>query len=257
MSNFSTLPTLFVINLDRSVSRLEAIKTRLNLLSLVWERVSAVDGSLLDVNNTPLLDTNRFHHQHGKPVLPGELGCYLSHVEAMQCFLKSSKEHAVIVEDDVMIGENFPKVLAAALEHKNEWDLIKFSGIHSGHPLKMKFLCEGFQMAVATTSYTGASCYAVNRKAAEILVKALLPMSLPYDLAYDRGWETGLKVRMVSPAPCEHSFAMGSELHPKGVVRKNFHWTQRLNTHAWRIKTHLQRLMYGLSQYLRHRGDSV
>lgn len=237
-----------VINLDRSPARLKKICEQLDHLGLSWQRVTAVDGATLAMDDPRLLDTPRFHQQHGKPPLPGELGCYLSHVKALETLLSSNFKWGLILEDDAVLGDSLPAVINALVEHPQEWDLVKFSGMHSGTPVKVKKLSTNQDLCIALTSYTGASCYLINRGAAARMSQRLLPMSLPYDLAYDRGWLLDLKVRIILPAPCEHSFAMGSELHPKGVIRKNFPWYRRFKTYAWRLINGFQRLFYGLSE---------
>jgi glycosyl transferase family 25 len=248
MDNVITL----LINLDRSKDRLAKTGSKLTELGIDWERLPAVDGWARQSEIESYVDEKSFRQRHGKHPLPGEVGCYLSHINAMKRFITTPNVYALILEDDVELGTDLPLVLTQVIAQANRWDMIKLSGIHSGTPLKvLRFDQTPYSIAVATTSYTGASCYLVNKKAARIMVETLLPMQLPYDLAYDRAWKTGLKVRMVTPAPCEHSFAMGSVLHPEGVVRANFHWTKRLRTYAWRIKNDLQRFAYGLSQYLK------
>lgn len=248
MHNIITL----LINLDRSKDRLLKTGTKLTELGIQWERLPAVDGWAEQTETATFIDEKSFHQRHGKPPLPGEIGCYLSHINAMQRFINTSNEYALILEDDVELGPDLPLVLSQVIAHENRWDLIKLSGIHSGTPLKVLRLEQApYSIAVATTSYTGASCYLVNKRAAKTMVETLLPMQLPYDLAYDRAWITGLKVRIVTPAPCVHSFAMGSVLHPAGVVRANFHWSKRMRTYAWRIKNDLQRFAYGVSQYFK------
>lgn len=240
-----------VINLDRSPARLKKIAEQLNRLGLPWQRVIAVDGATLAMDDQTVLDTPRFHQQHGKPPLPGELGCYLSHVKALETLLSSNHEWGLVLEDDAVLGDSLPAVIHALLEQSQAWDLVKLSGMHSGTPVKVKKLSANQDLCITLTSYTGASCYLVNRRAAERMSQRLLPMSLPYDWAYDRGWLLDLKVRVVLPAPCEHSFAMGSELHPKGVIRKNFPWYRRFNTYAWRMSNGIRRLFHGLSEVIR------
>jgi glycosyl transferase, family 25 len=248
----TTLPSVIslVINLDRSPTRLTKISAQLDFLGLRWHRIAAVDGATLDMDDPTVLDKPRFHEQHGKPPLPGELGCYLSHVKALETLLSSNYEWGLILEDDAVLGDALPSVINTLLEHPQAWDLVKLSGMHSGTPVKVKKLSSHRNLCIALTSYTGASCYLVNRRAAKCMSQRLLPMSLPYDWAYDRGWLLDLKVRIVLPAPCEHSFAMGSELHPKGVIRKNFPWHRRFKTYVWRLSNGIKRLSHGLSELI-------
>lgn len=253
----TSMPSIIslVINLDRSPNRLKKISAQLDRLGLNWQRVTAVDGATLNMDDITVLDTPRFHQQHGKHPLPGELGCYLSHIKALEALLSTDHEWGLILEDDADLGDGLPAVINALLEQPQAWDLVKLSGMHSGTPVKAQKLLSGQDLCIALSSYTGASCYLVNRYAAERMSKRLLPMSLPYDWAYDRGWLLGLKVRIVMPAPCQHSFVMGSELHPKGIIRKNFPWYRRTSTYMWRLTNEINRILYGLSQFFNHRAN--
>jgi glycosyl transferase family 25 len=239
-----------IINLERSTERLEKTATTLSDLGIKWERCIAIDGWNNNNSLETLIDTQAFHKQHGKQALPGEVGCYASHLKALKHFVNSDFDFSLIMEDDIELGSDLPTIIQELIQSCDKWDLVKLSGIHNGTPLKIKNLkTKKYSISIMLTSYTGASCYMVNKHAASIMIEQLFPMSLPYDLAYDRGWLTGLKVRAVTPPPCHHSFAMGSELHPKGVVRKNFHWTKRISTHFWRLKNGFTRLTYGLTEY--------
>jgi glycosyl transferase family 25 len=182
----TSMPSIIslVINLDRSPNRLKKISAQLDRLGLNWQRVTAVDGATLNMDDITVLDTPRFHQQHGKPPLPGELGCYLSHIKALEALLSTDHEWGLILEDDADLGDGLPAVINALLEQPQAWDLVKLSGMHSGTPVKAQKLLSGQDLCIALSSYTGASCYLVNRCAAERMSKRLLPMSLPYDWAY-------------------------------------------------------------------------
>jgi GR25 family glycosyltransferase involved in LPS biosynthesis len=54
---------------------------------------------------------------------------------------------------------------------------------------------------VHLTRTTSSAAYAVNRRAAEILLKSMRPISEQVDHALDRPWETGLRIRGVRPLP--------------------------------------------------------
>lgn len=241
---------ILVINLDRSPERLASVATQLDRLGLHWQRMPASDGRTLSMTDTSLIDGESFKRKHGKAPLPGELGCYLSHVRAIDSLLHSSHPAVLILEDDVQLGLDLPRVLSELMEKHAQWDVVKLSGLHSGTPLAVSDLGPPYRLAVGLSRYTGASCYLVNRFAAQAYAKDLLPMTLPYDHEYDQAWSRGIRIRMVVPAPCVHSFEMGSVLHPAGVSRPNFHWTKRLGTFSWRGRNELRRLVHGLGQWL-------
>lgn len=244
---------ILVINLDRSPERLASIAAQLDQQGLRWQRISASDGRTLSMTDASLLDVESFRRKHGKEPLPGELGCYLSHVRAIDEFLAGPQQVVMVLEDDVQLGPDLKRVLVGLLMQHEQWDVVKLSGIHSGTPLVLSALDDFYSLAVGLSRYTGASCYLVNRFAAEAYAKDLLPMTLPYDHEYDQAWMRGIRLRMVVPAPCIHSFDMGSVLHPVGVSRPNFHWTRRWGTVAWRTLNECRRLIHGLSQWLAYK----
>lgn len=252
MQNQDKLLTL-VINLDRSPHRLARMSQQLEDISWPWERLSAADGASLSMDDGALVDVQAFRRKHGKSPLPGEVGCYLSHVWAMRRLLETEKAYALILEDDVRLGSDMPSVIDALLDCPDAWDVVMLSGIHAASPVRLRRLTGRYGLAVALSRYAGASCYLLSRHAAKVYLRDLLPMSLPYDHEYDRAWARDLKIRIVTPAPCRHSFDDGSDLHPPGVIRNNFPWPQRLGAYWWRLRTDLRRIGHGLAQWWRYR----
>jgi glycosyl transferase family 25 len=240
----------FVINLDRSTERLERISQHLQRLGLPFTRVAAVDGrQLSDDERRRTLDEATYRRRHGMSSLPGELGCYLSHVKAMRAFLASGADASLILEDDVQPEPELPQVLQALIECPGRWDMVKISGVHSGTPVRVARLTDRHGLAVMLSRCTGSSAYVVNRRAAQAYVDHLLPMTLPYDHVYDQGWRFGLKVRMVSPLAARHDAQVATTITPaaSGASRK-FHWSRRWPTYAYRLGNEWRRLRYAIAQ---------
>jgi glycosyl transferase family 25 len=243
-------PQAFVINLDRSVDRLERISQRLQQLGMAFTRVAAVDGRELNAEErTRTLDEAAFRRRHGMNSLPGELGCYLSHVKALRAFLAAGADAALILEDDVQPESELPRVLHALTACPERWDMVKISGVHSGTPVRVARLTDTHWLAVMLSRCTGASAYMVNRRAAQAYIDGLLPMSLPFDHVYDQGWRFGLKVRMVSPPAALHDAQVATTITPTspGASRK-FHWSRRWPTYAYRLGNEWRRLRYAVGQ---------
>ena len=238
-----------VINLDRSPQRWQRVSAQLQAQGLAFERLSAVDARAFTPEQQAQLDVAAFHRLHGMEPLPGELGCYLSHVKAMTHFLASPAEFALVLEDDITLTERLPAALAGLLAHPDRWDMVKLSGVHSGTPQPVLPLAEGQQLAVMLTRCTGSSAYVVNRRAARAYVQGLLPMQLPFDHVFDRGWQFGLKVRLLLPLPCVHGDDGGSTILASGGGRAKFHWRRRWPTYAFRVRASLRRLAYGLHHW--------
>jgi glycosyl transferase family 25 len=245
-----------VINLDRAPERLARISAQLQALGLPYTRLPAVDARALKPEQRAALDEAAYRRKHGMTPVLGELGCYLSHVEAMRLFLATDAACALILEDDVLLSNSLPAVLQALMAHPGRWDMVKLSAVHSGTPQRVLKLSPGHDLAVMLSRCTGSSAYLINRSAAQAYLRepqGLLPMCLPYDHVFDQGWHFGLKVRLVTPTPCGHDSEIASTIvAPPGVSRK-FKWTQRLPTYAYRLGNEARRLAYGLAQTVREK----
>ncbi|MFO1271615.1 MAG: glycosyltransferase family 25 protein [Rubrivivax sp.] len=242
----------WVINLDRSPERLAAISAQLQALGLPWTRHRAVDARALRPDQQALLDLPAFHRKHGMDPVPGEIGCYLSHLEVMREFLAGPHRFALILEDDARLGPRLPPVLAALEGCAGRWDMVKLSAVHSGTPRACLRLTEDCELAIMLSRCTGSSAYVINRHAAEVYLRELLPMSLPYDHVFDRGWALGLKVRLASPPPVGHPQDNATTIVTTG--RRKFHWSRRWTTHAYRVGNELARFWSGLVALRRERA---
>ena len=252
MTGFQT----WVINLDRAPERLARITAQLERLNLPFHRLAAVDARSMTDEQRALLDEPAYRRKHGMQPVLGELGCYLSHVQVMRAFLASRAEFALVLEDDVLLGDSLPAVLHGLARLSGRWDMCKLSAVHSGTPQPFAEVAAGHQLAVMLSRCTGSSAYAINRKAAQAYVQQLLPMSLPYDHVFDQGWRFGLKVRLVTPTPCGHDEEIVSTIvAPPGVKRK-FAWFRRWPAYAYRLVNEAQRVAYGLRQWARERRAS-
>lgn len=239
-----------VINLERSTERLRRIGTTLDLQGIRWERLPAVDGRALDQATVARsLDVYSFGRQHGMTPLPGELGCYLSHVEAFKRLMASPFEFGLILEDDVVPQPALAQVVRTLVGMSERWDMVKLSAVHSGTPFRTASLGGPHHLAVMLSRCTGSSAYLVNRRAAQAYLAGLLPMSLPYDHEYDKGWKYGLKVRRVVPEVALHDAGVASTISQAAATpSRKFRWFRRLSTHRYRLANELRRLSHGLLQ---------
>jgi len=239
----------YVINLDRSTDRLEAITRQLGELGLPFLRIPAVDGKQASPEQKACIDERSYQRKHGKPSLPGELGCYLSHVKAIQTFMLSDAPFALILEDDAIFGEGFVDAVYELIRHPKKWDMVKLSGVHSGTPVSVFTLNADYDLAVMFSKCTCSSAYLINRTAAQAYSEKLLPMTLPYDHEFDLGWKYQIKVRAVSPFPVIHNDAVATTIVAGSVPTLKFRGRKRWSTHLYRLRTELFRLSYAVSQY--------
>jgi glycosyl transferase family 25 len=193
-------PTIYVINLERDAERLESVRGNLSALGLAFERVPAVIGKeLTDWRGYVDMETYVWRNRQDEP-RPGEVGCYLSHLKAMEIFLRTDAPWCMILEDDVEVLPACAEILRALAE-KDDWDLVKLFHFHSGLPVRKRALGADHHLVSHLGRTTSSAAYVVNRHAAQTLLKAMLPISEQVDHALDRPWETGLRIRGVRPMP--------------------------------------------------------
>jgi len=193
-------PLIYVINLDRDTERLASIRANLGALGLGFERLPAVMGK--DVPDWEKLVDLAAYAWRNRMDTPraGEVGCTLSHLKAMETFLRTEAPWCVILEDDVEVLPACADVLRS-LSEKDDWDLVKLFNFHSGMPVKKRELAGGHRLVAHLTRTTSSAAYVVNRRAAETLLKSMRPITEQVDHALDRPWETGLRTRGIRPMP--------------------------------------------------------
>ena len=100
----------YVINLDRSTDRLKSVSSQCEDQNINLERIPAYDGNTLDLKE--LADDAACRYEMGRSIQPGEVGCFLSHRKALEEFLLSGEEFAVILEDDATMSKNFSTAIS-------------------------------------------------------------------------------------------------------------------------------------------------
>ena len=99
----------FVINLDDSPHRLLEITRVFNNLDIELNRISAVDGSKISLSD--FSDDLSCRREMGRSLQPGEVGCFLSHIRALEAFLVSDADFAIILEDDATPLHHFKEAV--------------------------------------------------------------------------------------------------------------------------------------------------
>ena len=171
----------FLINLDRSVDRLEVMKKRLADLGLRFERVSAIEGSKVS--------SESYHSQSPSPryphhLTPGEIGCFLSHKKCWEILIKSNEEWALILEDNCIFSPS-----AACYLYNTNWipddcDLINLcnrSGIYI-YADKSIALDDGNTLVrVKASSPIGTYAYFISKEAARVALEKADKICEPID----------------------------------------------------------------------------
>ena len=230
----------YLINLDRSPERLASMSGRLAEAGIAFERVAAVDGmALTEAQFRQQTRENRYY----KPLRRGEVGCQLSHLEALRRFVACGRGYAVILEDDAILADGFALLLREAIELRERstdprlaWDVLKLAKgrrrlIDLGSLGKDHRLVE-YGPSVPIT--TAAAIW--TRAAAERWIQAYRGVARPIDCDLQHPWEYGLCIRSIHPPPVSAGIesAMGSSDHATRNPWPKLRYEGHRLIHKWR-----------------------
>ena len=239
---------IYVVNLDRDTERLAAITENLRGFALSFERIPAVLGAH-HADDPKIVDFARYPARNRRQTpRNGEVGCYLSHLHAYERLLASRHRWCVVLEDDADCLPTLPGVLEG-LDRRDDWDMAKLFCYHGGTPVTVARLGDGSRLCVHLTRTTSTAGYAINRRAAETLLRSLLPMSQQIDHAMDRPWETGLRIRGVHPRPVR--LAPTSAATSIGYSDKDAIRQANPRLFAWRATSEACRFVHGVVESAR------
>ena len=96
--------SLYIINLPNATARRESLSSRLQYHGLE-DQVTWIEAV---GRGDPLIEFYRGSYSYPPhPLNEGEIGCFASHVKALETFLESGEEQGIILEDDCVFHNNF------------------------------------------------------------------------------------------------------------------------------------------------------
>ncbi len=157
----------YLINLNRSIDRLEVMNNRLNTVGLSYERVSAIDGITLSSEMYKEISPNtRYPH----PLTVGEVACFLSHKKCWELFLQSNFEWALILEDNCTLSKSAMQYFTESTWIPPDCKLINFCNREDNTIFsdKQVTLTDGNTLLrVKITPPIGAYAYIISKEAAK------------------------------------------------------------------------------------------
>lgn len=195
----------FYINLDKDTHRHANMQNYLAKAGIQAERIAAVWwNDLPDAKQQALYSAALNQTQYYQALVPGEKGCYASHITAWRKLLESNAEFAIVLEDDVRLAPDFLAVVQAACQqHKaggQGWDMLKLMGREVEKVAASTALSPGHALIQyrKIPSYTAG--YIVHRQGAQKLLASRQPFGRPIDIDLRFFWENDLRIWGVQPA---------------------------------------------------------
>jgi glycosyl transferase, family 25 len=190
----------FLINLDHSHTRLNNSKAQLEKQGIAFERIPAVWGANLSDSFVAQVYSKQRTGSYYKTLNRGEIGCYLSHVQAWQRIVDLDLDFAVVLEDDfIMTGVEFTGVIAALTQIKKPWYYIKLGGYHKDRDLIKREKIGAFELVTFKKVPNRTCSQIVSKEGAKRLLKTCLPFSRPIDVDLRYWWEKDITVQALLP----------------------------------------------------------
>lgn len=126
--------TTFVINLDKDTDRMQFMHEQLIRLGIQYQRHNAVLGKDY-LTNLEEYDEKRAVAEGGHALLPGEIGCALSHAQVLEKIVNEKIPFTLVLEDDVSLPKNFKQVLENEIAaNQKDWEYLLFDYVVVGLP---------------------------------------------------------------------------------------------------------------------------
>jgi glycosyl transferase family 25 len=242
----NSFPGLMValINLDRSEHRRIQMAQRLAEIGLAYSRLAAVDGKARWAELLPSVDVYTFERNVGRDVMPGEIGCYHSHLQAWRTLVDSECHTLLVLEDDVVFGGDFLEALGEALQHRRSWDTLNLNKIRAKQPVRQAGLGR-YSLNAYLGPLTGMGAYLISRDTATRLLPAMLPISLPIDLELDRVHRHQLRRFGLEPFPSHVNDENQSTITGQNFSGvKRYPWYRRMPTFKRRLRDLFSKQVY-------------
>lgn len=151
----------------------------------------------------------------GRPLTPGEIGCYTSHFKLWEEFLRSPSQQLVVMEEDVIADWKAVERLAREDLARRDIHVLR---LFSTHPFPRdfcvyRFLSPHAHLVRVRGLILGTQAYIVTRRGAEAMLKAATKVVRPIDWEMSRYWSYGVTNYCISPFPVLERYGVSAIGH--------------------------------------------
>lgn len=231
-----------VISLARAVDRRERVAEQFARLGIPYRIFEGVDGRAEEARLLERTDRAAWSRNMGGPIAPGHLGCYASHVALWEEIGRGPDDAALICEDDIVLHDDFPAALAAALAIRDRWDILRFARIRAKLPI-VQGTVGPYRLNAYAGPFTGNACYLIKRDLAARLARDFWPIRRAHDHELNRFFAYDFKLMGLEPFAAHpedrgESFITGkamSEARKFPFYRRLPYYRQKAANYARRI----------------------
>lgn len=174
---------IFVISLRSSSDRRKHIEKEFLKKDLVFNWIDAVDGnSLSEEEVNKVYDDEVCNVLYGRSLGRGEIGCYLSHLEAYRRIINDGLSYALIFEDDIFLNNNIINFINSISSIPNNIEMITLANYPNTSKLRkaINIAC-GFKLREHVSGIWGTYGYYITNIGAQKICNQSKKIFTPID----------------------------------------------------------------------------
>lgn len=218
---------VFLINLDDSPARLAAAQGNCTAHGVEFTRVSGYNGRKLDPLSVPEYDSAAALNYMGRDLNGGEIGCYFSHIRALEAFLETGAPYGLVLEDDMLPNEHAFALTQSLIDWQAkrgapDWHV---ANVGADRMKIMSAVAPLRHAEVETTIFRGhyfpmlATALLWTREGAQDFVNSYLPLDCPLDNA-TRRWLTATDMGLTLSPPLFTTTGAASDIDTSHTAAK-------------------------------------
>ena len=227
-----------VIGLQRLPERAARVSLRLQALGIPHELFPAVDGAHAENLDWKQYNQSACLRRFGAALLPQEIGCFASHFSLWRRCAQEGVP-VLVLEDDVTLLDDFPKMVDLAQMRIRERRLIRLSGLFD-EPFRVVEEMGEYKLVRYLKGPLGGQAYMLSPEGAATLVEAASVWNEPMDHFLDRFWSHGVLPYAILPFAAlqedaaEQASSIGSRKRKRKGWNKFNREFNRLSDQFWR-----------------------
>jgi len=198
---------IILISLLRAAARREQMRARFASRNLDYEILDATDGAHLSPDQRARVDHDGRKRITRFPLTDNEIGCYFSHLRAMQSIADGPAAMGAIMEDDVTLDPDLPAALAAIEANAAPFDAIDLHRTFKKHEIFAPCVSLAPRLDMGRIGYTHMNLqgYVISREGAQRFLSRTPRITHAVDKELHRYWANGLNIYGLSRPMVAHA----------------------------------------------------
>ncbi len=165
---------IYLISLEQDIQRRAELAQRFPKTYPNMQWIKAVNGKKLLAKDY-FFHAQQYFKNHQKIITPSEVGCALSHIQALEAFLETDDEYALILEDDIIGKDEAINFIENTLiKHKLD-GIVLCGGQIPLHIEKYKLYKNIRESIFIVPNFSkkfffGTCCYVINKHIAKFII---------------------------------------------------------------------------------------